>query len=45
MAWILRPAAWIALGLARLSAYVSMYTLFRDNADLWERSPIDMEIR
>lgn len=45
MAWILKPAAWIALGLALLSAYISMYTLFRDNADLWRRSPIDLEVR
>jgi CDP-diacylglycerol--glycerol-3-phosphate 3-phosphatidyltransferase len=45
MAWILQPAAWIALGLALLSAYVSMYSLFRDNADLWGRTQIDMEKR
>ena len=45
MAWILLPAAWIALGLALLSAYLSMYSLFRDNSDLWRRLPIDMEKR
>lgn len=45
VAWILRPAAWIALGLAVLSAYLSMYWLFRDNADLWGRSQIDLERR
>jgi CDP-diacylglycerol--glycerol-3-phosphate 3-phosphatidyltransferase len=45
MGWILRPAARIALGLALLSAYVSMYTLFRDNADLWGRTQVEMEKR
>jgi hypothetical protein len=45
VAWLLKPAAWIALGLALLSAYASMYTLFRDNADLWGRAQIDMEKR
>jgi len=45
VAWLLKPATWIALGLALLSAYVSMYSLFRDNADLWGRAQIDMEKR
>jgi len=45
MAWLLQPAAGIVLGLALLSAYVSMYTLFRDNADLWGRAQLDMEKR
>lgn len=45
MAWLLKPAAWVALALALISAYLSMYTLFRDNADLWGRTPIDLEKR
>jgi len=38
-------ATWVALGLALASAYVSMYRLLRDNADLWQRTPLPMEIR
>jgi CDP-diacylglycerol--glycerol-3-phosphate 3-phosphatidyltransferase len=45
MAAILRWATWLGLGLAAASAYVSMYTLLRDNADLWSRPQIPMEIR
>jgi CDP-diacylglycerol--glycerol-3-phosphate 3-phosphatidyltransferase len=42
---VLRPAAWLALGLALATGFWSMFTLFRSNADLWRRSPIDMEQR
>lgn len=45
MAAILRWATWISLGLALASAYVSMFALLRDNADLWSRTPIPLEIR
>lgn len=45
MAWLLQPATWIAFSFALLSAYISMYTLFRDNSDLWDRPQIDMERR
>jgi len=45
MAGILKWATWIGLGLALASAYVSMYTLLRDNADLWHRAAIPMEVR
>jgi CDP-diacylglycerol--glycerol-3-phosphate 3-phosphatidyltransferase len=45
MAEILRGATWISLGLALASAYVTMFTLLRDNADLWVRPAIPMEIR
>lgn len=45
MAEVLRWATWIGLGLALVSAYASMYTLLRDNADLWGRPSVPMEIR
>jgi CDP-diacylglycerol--glycerol-3-phosphate 3-phosphatidyltransferase len=45
MADLLRWATWIGLGLALASAYVSMFTLLRDNADLWGRTPVPMEMR
>lgn len=45
MATILKAATWLALGLALGSAYVSMVALLRDNADLWHRPPIPMELR
>jgi CDP-diacylglycerol--glycerol-3-phosphate 3-phosphatidyltransferase len=42
---LLRPATWLALALAVVTAFWSMLTLFRDNADLWGRSPLEMERR
>lgn len=45
MAEILQWATWIGLGLALGSAYVSMYTLLRDNADLWHRPSVPLEVR
>jgi CDP-diacylglycerol--glycerol-3-phosphate 3-phosphatidyltransferase len=45
MATTLKAATWLALGLALGSAYLSMVTLLRDNADLWNRLPIPMETR
>lgn len=45
MAEILRWATWLGLGLALASAYVSMFALLRDNADLWDRPQIPMEVR
>ena len=42
---LLKPLTWIALGLALASGVWSMITLFRDNADLWQRAPLVMEQR
>jgi CDP-diacylglycerol--glycerol-3-phosphate 3-phosphatidyltransferase len=42
---VLQPATWIALGLALAAALWSMATLFRGNADLWQRAPVPMERR
>jgi CDP-diacylglycerol--glycerol-3-phosphate 3-phosphatidyltransferase len=42
---VLQPATWLALGLALLAALWSMVTLFRENADLWQRPPVPMERR
>jgi CDP-diacylglycerol--glycerol-3-phosphate 3-phosphatidyltransferase len=42
---LLRAATWLALGLALASGGWSMLTLFRDNADLWARVPLQMEKR
>ncbi|NEV60806.1 CDP-diacylglycerol--glycerol-3-phosphate 3-phosphatidyltransferase [Thiorhodococcus minor] len=42
---LLKPATWLALGLALVAGVWSMITVFRDNADLWQRSPIAMEER
>jgi len=42
---LLQPVTWLALALALGSGLWSMFTLFRDNADLWRRSPILMEQR
>jgi CDP-diacylglycerol--glycerol-3-phosphate 3-phosphatidyltransferase len=44
-AFLLQPVTWLALALALGSGLWSMFTLFRDNADLWRRSPIVMEQR
>mgnify|MGYP002398143988 CR=1 FL=1 len=45
MADVLKWATWLALGMALASAYVSMYRVLRDNADLWRRPPVPMEVR
>lgn len=42
---LLKPATWVALGLALVAGVWSMVTLFRDNADLWLRDPVAMEKR
>jgi CDP-diacylglycerol--glycerol-3-phosphate 3-phosphatidyltransferase len=44
-AGVLQPATWVALGLALATGYVSMLTLLRDNADLWARPALEMEVR
>lgn len=36
---------WLALALAVWAGLWSMFTLFRDNADLWRRAPLAMERR
>lgn len=41
----LQSATWLFLGLALASALWSMFTLFRDNSDLWHRAPLAMEQR
>lgn len=45
MAPLLQSATWLALGLALWAGLWSMFTLFRDNADLWRRVPLAMERR
>jgi CDP-diacylglycerol--glycerol-3-phosphate 3-phosphatidyltransferase len=45
LAGIARPLAWTSLALALLSGYVSMIAIFRRNADLWSRPPLEMEQR
>jgi len=45
LAPLLQPVTWLALALALASGLWSMFTLFRDNADLWRRTPIVMEQR
>jgi CDP-diacylglycerol--glycerol-3-phosphate 3-phosphatidyltransferase len=45
LAPLLQPVTWLALALALASGLWSMFTLFRDNADLWRRTPIAMEQR
>ncbi len=42
---VLRPAAGVALALALATGLWSLITLFRDNADLWDRAPLEMERR
>jgi len=42
---VLKPLTWLALLLALAAALWSMFTLFRDNADLWRRAPVSMERR
>jgi len=42
---LLQPATWLALLLALAAGLWSMFTLFRDNADLWQRAPLAMERR
>jgi CDP-diacylglycerol--glycerol-3-phosphate 3-phosphatidyltransferase len=42
---VLLAATWVALALAMITGFWSMFTLFRDNADLWGRSPIELERR
>lgn len=42
---VLQPATWLALTLALAAGLWSMFTLFRDNADLWQRAPVAMERR
>jgi CDP-diacylglycerol--glycerol-3-phosphate 3-phosphatidyltransferase len=42
---LLRPATWVALALSLGTGLWSMLTLFRDNADLWGRKPIEIEKR
>ncbi len=44
-AQVLKPLTWAALALALAAALWSMFTLFRDNADLWRRAPLTMERR
>jgi len=44
-AYLLRPLTWIALGLALVTGIGSMLALFRDNRDLWQRKPQEMERR
>lgn len=45
MAPLLQPATGLALALALWAGLWSMFTLFRDNADLWRRVPLVMEQR
>jgi len=45
VASLLRPLAWIALGLAVLTGIWSMLALFLENRDLWKREPLQMERR
>jgi CDP-diacylglycerol--glycerol-3-phosphate 3-phosphatidyltransferase len=45
LAGIAKPVAWTSLVLAVLSGYVSMIAIFRRNADLWSRPPLEMEQR
>jgi CDP-diacylglycerol---glycerol-3-phosphate 3-phosphatidyltransferase len=45
LAAIAKPVAWTSLVLAVLSGYVSMIAIFRRNADLWSRPPLEMEQR
>lgn len=42
---VLQPLTWLALVLALVAAWWSMFTLFRDNADLRQRKPLVMERR
>jgi len=42
---LLKPLTWLALGLSMGTGLWSMVTLFRDNADLWQRQPLEMERR
>lgn len=42
---VLQPLTHLALVLALAAAWWSMFTLFRDNADLWQRKPLAMERR
>ena len=42
---VLQPTTWLGLALALAAALWSMVTLFRDNADLWQRAPVSMERR
>ena len=42
---VLKPITWLALALALGSGIWSMITLFRDNADLWQRTSLVMEQR
>jgi len=42
---VLLAATWISLALAMITGFWSMFTLFRDNADLWRRPPIPLEKR
>lgn len=42
---LLQPLTWLALALALAAGLWSMYTLFRDHADLWRRTPLVMEQR
>jgi CDP-diacylglycerol--glycerol-3-phosphate 3-phosphatidyltransferase len=42
---VLKGATWLGLALALASAYVSMFFLFRQNADLWRRAAVPMEVR
>ena len=37
--------AWIGLGLALVAGYASMAVLFWKNRDLWNRQPVEMELR
>ena len=42
---VLQPLTHLALVLALATAWWSMFTLFRDNTDLWQRKPLAMERR
>jgi CDP-diacylglycerol--glycerol-3-phosphate 3-phosphatidyltransferase len=42
---VLLPATWLALGLALATGYASMLSLLWNNADLWARPGIDLEVR
>jgi len=42
---ILQPLTWTALGFSLATGFWSMFTLFRDNTDLWRRAPMELERR
>ena len=42
---VLQKVAWTSLGLACAAAYASMFTLLRNNRDLWNRPAVELETR